>query len=187
MRSWRGAVGQTSHRLHLGNYQSLAAAKPEFGSCQTRVWPLPNPSLVAANQSLAAAKPEFSCQTIVQLPNPSLAAAKPECGSCQTWQLPNGPQNLSCGARVWQLWHTAKPGFGSCQTRASQHLFIYIYKYIYTDMNLIIFGRCPMTLYYIKKQSSSGSLALGSPAAASWLSGAMCTGATHCTLHQPGA
>ena len=36
--------------------QSLAAAKPEFGSCQTRVWQLPN-------QSLAAAKLGFgSCQ-----------------------------------------------------------------------------------------------------------------------------
>ena len=65
------------------------AAKPEFASCQTRVWPRPNPIL-------AAAKPEFgSCQTrfwrlpswqarVWQLPNPRLAAAKPVFGSCQT-------------------------------------------------------------------------------------------------------
>ena len=64
------------------------AAKPEFGRCQTRVWPLPNPSVAAAKPkgSCQATKPGFGrCQTRVwQLPNPSLAAAKPEFGSCQT-------------------------------------------------------------------------------------------------------
>ena len=70
----------------LGTLWYGSLPKPWFGSCQTRVWRLPNPSL-------AAAKPEFgSRQTRVwRLPNPSLAAAKPEFGDCQTrvWQLPN--------------------------------------------------------------------------------------------------
>ena len=49
------SLGLAAAKLQLPN-QSSAAAK-QFGSCQTRVWQLPN-------QSLAAAKPEFgSCQT----------------------------------------------------------------------------------------------------------------------------
>jgi len=47
-----------------GGYQ---AAKPEFGSCETREWQLPN-------QSLAAAKPDVG----------GCPAAKPELGSCHT-------------------------------------------------------------------------------------------------------
>ena len=60
------------------------ATKPQFGSCQARVWQLPNLyslcymlkviSDIAANPSWAAATPEFcSSQT---LPNQRLAAAK---------------------------------------------------------------------------------------------------------------
>ena len=67
---------------------NLAAAKQEFGSCQSPVWRLP------------------SCQTRVwQLRNPRVAAAKPEFDSCQTRcrRLP------SCQARVRQLPHDVGP------------------------------------------------------------------------------
>jgi hypothetical protein len=103
---------------HCANL-SLAAAKPEFGNCQTRVWQLP--------RSLATAKLGFgSCQRVWQLPNPILAAAK-EFGNCQTrfWQPPNPSLELPNGlTRVWQLpkpiLAAAKTEFGSCQTRTWQ-------------------------------------------------------------------
>ena len=106
----------------------LAGARPEFGSCQTRTWQLPN----------SDAKPEFgsyqtwhyisndqSCQTRVsqapKVPNPSLAAAK-----TRVWQLSN-PSLAAAKTRVWQLPNpslaAAKPDIGngqSCQTRVSQ-------------------------------------------------------------------
>ena len=78
------------------------ATKPEFGSCKTRVWQLPNSGLAAAKLRLAAAKPGFgSCQTRasqqhndhnmnIAKPHP-IAAARLWVGNCQTlvWQLLN--------------------------------------------------------------------------------------------------
>jgi len=97
------------------------AAKPEFGSCQTRVWQLSNPSL-------AVAKPKFgSCQTRVwQLPNQTVAATEPDFGGCPA-AMPNKPEFGNCQTPILAdaplpspSLAAVKPECGSRQTRVWQ-------------------------------------------------------------------